>query len=72
MSPLDILSAVTTAIKVAQMAIEAGKSAAPIITAIYNRITNKPLADVKQDDLDALALVSDQMTEDLMRPLDQD
>lgn len=72
MDPLTILSAVTTAIKVAQMAIEAGKSAAPIITAIFNRVTNKPIADVTQSDLDALALVSDQMTADLMRPLDPD
>lgn len=72
MDPLTILSTVTTAIKVAQMAIEAGKSAAPIITAIFNRITNKKLADVTQADLDALALISDQMTADLMRPLDAD
>lgn len=72
MDPLAILSAVTTAIKVAQMAIEAGKSAAPIVTAIYNRITNKPLADVTQADLDALAAISDQMTADLLRPLDAD
>lgn len=72
MDPLTILSAVTTAIKVAQMAIEAGKSAAPIITAIFNRVTNKPIADVTQADLDSLALVSDQMTADLMRPLDPD
>lgn len=72
MDPLAILSAVTAAIKVAQLAIDAGKSAAPIITAIYNRITNKPIADVTQDDLDALALISDQMTADIQRPLDAD
>lgn len=72
MDPLAILSAVTAAIKVAQLAIDAGKSAAPIITTIYNRITNKPIADVTQDDLDALALISDQMTADIQRPLDAD
>lgn len=72
MDPLTILTTVTTAIKVAQMAIDAGKSAAPIITAIYDRITNKPVADVTQADLDALAVISDQMTADLMKPLDAD
>lgn len=72
MDPLAILNAVTTAIKVAQMAIDAGKSAEPIITAIYDRITNKPVADVTQADLDGLATVSDQMTTDLMLPLDAD
>lgn len=72
MDPITILTAVTTALNVAQKLIDAGKSAAPIITAIYNRITNKPVADVTQDDLDALAAISDQETADLMKPLDAD
>lgn len=72
MDPNKILSSITTAIQVAQMAIDAGKSAAPIVTAIYNRITNKPIADVTQDDLDALAEISDQMTVDIEQPLDAD
>lgn len=72
MDVLAILSAVTAAIKVAQLAIDAGKSAAPIIKVIYDRVTNKPPEKVTQDDLDALALVSDQMTEQLLRPLDPD
>lgn len=72
MDPITILATITTAIKVAQMAIDAGKSAAPIITALYDRITGKPLADVTQADLDALAVISDQMTADLEQPLDAD
>lgn len=72
MDPITILATVTTAINVAQKLIDAGKSAAPIITALYNRVTNKPVAVVTQADLDALALISDQMTADLMRPLDPD
>lgn len=72
MDPLAILSIITTGIKVAQLAIDAGKSAAPIVTAIYDRITSKPVADVTQADLDAVAAISDQMTATLMRPLDAD
>lgn len=72
MDPLTILTAVTAAIKVAQMAIDAEQSAEPIIKSLYNRIANKPVADVTQADLDAIAAVSDQMTTEIMRPLDAD
>lgn len=72
MDLIAILNTITTAISVGQKLIEAGKSAAPIVTAIHNRITNKPIADVTQDDLDALAEISDQMTVDIERPLDAD
>lgn len=72
MDPLAILAIVTQAINVAKLAIDAGRSAEPIIESLYERITNKPVKDVTQTDLDALAAVSDQMTTDIERPLDAD
>jgi ATP-dependent 26S proteasome regulatory subunit len=72
MDPIVILGGVSTAIEVVQKLINAGKDAAPLITTIFNRITNKKPADVTQDDLDAVAAKSDQMTADIMRPLDAD
>lgn len=72
MDPLTILTAVTTAIKVAQMAIDAGKSAKPIFDAILDRIHGKPPAAVMPADLDALAAASDLVTANIMRPLDAD
>lgn len=72
MDPLAILSIVSAGIKAAQLLIDAGKSAAPIITAIHDRITNKPPEKVTKADLDAVAAISDQMTANILRPLDTD
>lgn len=72
MDPISILATIATAINVAQAAINAGKSAEPIIVSLYNHITSKSVADVTQADLDALAVISDQMMADLMKPLDAD
>jgi hypothetical protein len=67
MDPLTIVSTISTVIKVAQAAVQAGKDAAPFIKAIYNTFAGK--TEVTQADLDKLIAESDRLRVELHLPL---
>lgn len=67
MNVASIISAISTAIKVAQAAVEAGKDAAPFIKAIWNTFAGK--TTVTQADLDALVAETDRLRAELHLPL---
>lgn len=63
-----ILGVIGTAIQVAKQAVEIGKDAGPLIAAA-RRLLGKDTSDVTQEDLDALVVLSDALSEELMAPL---
>lgn len=67
MDPITIVATISSVIKIAQAAVQAGKDAAPFIKAIYNTFAGK--TEVTQADLDGLIAESNRLRAELHLPL---
>lgn len=65
----SILETIKTVISVANTAVQAGKDAAPYVTALYDTFTGKSPKEITQEDLDALRAQVNALHERFQEPL---